>query len=205
MKKTVFCNREFYLLRTKHIPDREQQSMILSSRWLLLKILVISTWLGVWFGVWLVNCIWFTWIIAGNFILTELLAYIFFVEDVSPSLIFVIQKHPNFWQFLPGKFQSSSGDICTLRDLLGAIGRIKMYALLLLLFRIHLLVSLVLLIFIIIVILNSIFCPTQQKEKRLRYLWCGNNLLNHYTFFLNKQSIFDPRPENCLSFSKKSL
>ena len=22
--------------------------------------------------------------------------------------------------------------------------------------------------------------------------------------FLNKQSIFDPRPENCLSFSKKS-
>ena len=26
-----------------------------------------------------------------------------------------------------------------------------------------------------------------------------------YTFFLYKQSIFDPRPKNCLSFSKKSL
>ena len=28
--------------------------------------------------------------------------------------------------------------------------------------------------------------------------------ISRYTFFLNKQSIFDPRPENCLSFSKKS-
>ena len=26
-----------------------------------------------------------------------------------------------------------------------------------------------------------------------------------YTFLLNKQFIFDPRPENCLSFSKKLL
>ena len=25
-----------------------------------------------------------------------------------------------------------------------------------------------------------------------------------YTFFFHKQSIFDPRPENCLRFSKKS-
>ena len=25
-----------------------------------------------------------------------------------------------------------------------------------------------------------------------------------YTFFFYKQFIFDPRPENCLSFSKKS-
>ena len=25
-----------------------------------------------------------------------------------------------------------------------------------------------------------------------------------YTFFFNKQTIFDPRPKNCLGFSKKS-
>ena len=30
----------------------------------------------------------------------------------------------------------------------------------------------------------------------------NDNLI--YTFFFYKQSIFDPRPENCLSFSKKS-
>ena len=36
-KKTVFLNREFYLSRTKHIPDRYLQSIIILSRWLLLK------------------------------------------------------------------------------------------------------------------------------------------------------------------------
>ena len=32
---------------------------------------------------------------------------------------------------------------------------------------------------------------------------CRQHALVTYTFFLYKQSIFDPRPENCLSFSKK--
>ena len=31
-----------------------------------------------------------------------------------------------------------------------------------------------------------------------------HHIIKYYTFFLDKQSIFDPRPENCLSFSKKS-
>ena len=58
--------------------------------------------------------------------------------------------------------------MCALRVLHGDIGRIEMYALLLLLFlfRIHLLLLLVLLIFFIIIINNYILCPTKQKEKR---------------------------------------
>ena len=84
-------------------------------------------------------------IIVVFFILTKLLAYTFFLEDISPSLIFVIPKYPNFKQFLPRKFQSSSGDICALREHLGDIGRIEMYAL-----------FIVIIIIIIIVIINSI-------------------------------------------------
>ena len=80
----------------------------------------------------LTGCIRFNWIIVGFFILTKLLAYTIILEDISPSLTFVIQKHPNFKQFLPGKFQSCSGDMCALREPLGDIGRIEMYALLLL-------------------------------------------------------------------------
>ena len=49
--------------------------------------------------------------------------------------------------------------------------------------------------------------------KRL-YLWCSSNIKwdfpivkiiaeIEYTFAFYKQFIFDPRPENCLSFSKK--
>ena len=39
----------------------------------------------------------------------------------------------------------------------------------------------------------------------LHLLWLLENVLSikTYTFFY-KQSIFDPRPKNCLSFSKKS-
>ena len=81
--------------RTKHIPDRHCESVVLLPRWLLLKSLIISTW----FGVWMVNCIQFSWIIAGFFILTKLLVYTFFLEDVSPILIFVMQKHPSFSHF----------------------------------------------------------------------------------------------------------
>ena len=65
---------------------------------LVLHILVISTWLG----VWLVNCIQFSWIIVVFFILmilTKFLAYTFFLENISPSPNFVIQKHPNFYDF----------------------------------------------------------------------------------------------------------
>ena len=54
----------------------------------MLKILVISTW----FVALLVNCIRFSWIIVGFFILTKLLAYTFFLENITPSLIFVIQN-----------------------------------------------------------------------------------------------------------------
>ena len=110
------------------------------------------------------NCIGLRWIIVGFLILTKLLAYTFFLEDISLSLIFVLQKHPNFQPFLPGKFQSSLGDllVCALREYLEDFGRIQMYALLLLL----LLLLLVLLIFIIIIIYNSTLCLTKQKEKR---------------------------------------
>ena len=112
--------------------------------------------------------------------LTKLLAYTFFHEDISPSIIFVIQKHPNFQQFLPGKFQSSSGDMCALRDFL-EIWQIWNVCIIVCYhnyFRIHL-ISLLLLLFIII-IYNSILCPRKQKEKgkRLHYLRCENSLLN---------------------------
>ena len=89
MNKTVFCNREFYLSRSKHIPDRHERSIILLWHWLVLKTLRISTW----FCMKLVNYIRFNLIIVGFFILTKLLAYNFFRKDISPSLIFVIQKH----------------------------------------------------------------------------------------------------------------
>ena len=111
VKKTVFCKRESYLSRTKHISGKYLQSIILISRWLVLKILVISTWVG----VWPVNCIQFNWIIVGFFILTKLLGYTFFLEDIFASLTFVIEKHPNFLQFwgkIPvffGRYAFSSG------------------------------------------------------------------------------------------------
>ena len=66
MNKTELYIREFYLSRTKHISDKHYQSIILLSRWLVFKIFVISTW----FGAWLINCVWFNWIIIGFFILT---------------------------------------------------------------------------------------------------------------------------------------
>ena len=89
----------------------------------MLKILVISTW----FVVWLVNWLRFSWIIVGFSILTKLLAYGFYLEDISPSLIFVIQKHPNFTESLPGKLQSFSGDMCALREPLGDVMRELFY------------------------------------------------------------------------------
>ena len=72
-----------------------KQSTILLSDWLVLNILVISTWLA----FWLVNCIRFSWIICGFFILTKFFAYTFFLKNVSPSLVFVLQKHPNLDNF----------------------------------------------------------------------------------------------------------
>ena len=44
-----------------------------------------------------------------------------------------------------------------------------------------------------------------QKALMLMDVFTGQmipQVIHHYTFFY-KQSIFDPRPENCLSFSKK--
>ena len=38
-----------------------------------------------------------------------------------------------------------------------------------------------------------------DKSKEVKYA-----VKARYTFFFYKQSIFDARPENCLSFSKKS-
>ena len=55
-----------------------------------------------------------------------------------------------------------------------------------------------------------------MRELKLLKNWPKDKFLNlesrsfenvsfsQYTFFLNKQSIFDSRPKNCLSFSKKS-
>ena len=58
----------------------------------------------------MVNCVRFSWIIVGFFILTKLLAYSFYLED---SLIIVIQKHPNSNNF----YRESSSlllEICVL-------------------------------------------------------------------------------------------
>ena len=134
----------------------------------MLKILVISTW----FGVWLVNCIRFSWIIVGFFILTKLLAYTFFLEDISTSFILGctnILISNNFYR------QTS----CLLREIcvhyrrlleISAELRCMHYlslSLVLLSFRIHLLLLLlVLLMFVIITIIvyNSILRPTKRKE-----------------------------------------
>ena len=73
---------------------------------MVLKILVISAW----FVLWLVNCIRFSWIIVGSFILIKLLAYAFFLEYSSPSLISVIQNiliSNSFYQ----------GNSCLLREI----------------------------------------------------------------------------------------
>ena len=128
--KTVFCKREFYWYRTKYVSDRHQQSIFLFSRWLVLKILVISTW----FGVWLVNCIRFSWIIVGFLILTKLLAYTFFLEHISPSLIFLMQKLCTFFKGLIfNSFYWENfvllRDICVLSGSHLEIGRINTYAL----------------------------------------------------------------------------
>ena len=40
-------------------------------------------------------------------------------------------------------------------------------------------------------------------QSRFSYFSSSESFLLKYTFFY-KKSIFDPRPENCLSFSKKS-
>ena len=66
----------------------------------------------------------------GFFIWTKLVAYTIFLEDISTSLILLIQKHPNFQQFLPVKFQFSSGDMCTLREPLEDICRTEVQTLL---------------------------------------------------------------------------
>ena len=79
----------------------------------------------------------------------------------SPSLIFVIQNHPDFLQLLPGKFQSSSGDI--LREPLEDISLIQMYA-----------ISIIIIIIIIIGIINiyhhyyleSYIVPHYAKRKK---------------------------------------
>ena len=63
-------------------------SIILLSRWLVFRILVILTK----FVVWLVHCNRFSWIIVIFLILIKLLAFTFFLKDISPSLIFVIQN-----------------------------------------------------------------------------------------------------------------
>ena len=125
----------------------------------MLKILVISTW----FGVWLINFIRFYWIIVGFFILTKLLAFTFFLEDISPSLIFVIQNiliSNNFHRENSGLLQ----EICVLSGSLSEISAelkylhyylfiyLFIYLWLLLLFRIHLLLLLLVLLICIIII-----------------------------------------------------
>ena len=107
-----------------------------------------------WF--WLVNCIQFNWIICGFFILTKFLSYTIFLGSISPSVIIVIQKHPNFREFLPVKFQSSLRDrkICVLSGSLSEISveleSMHYYLLLLLiLIRIRLRLLLLLPLFII--------------------------------------------------------
>ena len=53
-------------------------------------------------------------------------------------------------------------------------------------------------------------CFTTQVITRmaawllLTFFLCLHNQLSSIHIFLNKQSIFDPHPENCLSFSEKS-
>ena len=44
---------------------------------------------------------------------------------------------------------------------------------------------------------------TPKNKKKQNIFWNLDVGPNYYTFVLYKQSIFDPRPENCLSFSKK--
>ena len=133
----------------------------------MLKILIISTW----FGVWLVNCIRFSWIIVGFSILTKLLAHTFFLEDISTSLILGCQ---NF--LISNNFYRQNScllrEICVhYRRLLEKSAELKCMhylslSLVLLSFRIHLILLLVLLIFVIITIIvyNSILCPTKRKE-----------------------------------------
>ena len=48
------------------------------------------------------------------------------------------------------------------------------------------------------------FVDNKMKANPDKCLFiCSFNLKKEHTSFSYKQSIFDPRPENCLSFSKK--
>ena len=101
----------------------------------------------------------FNWIIAGFFILRRLLAYTFLLEDISRSLIFVIQKQTNFLTIFTGKNSSLLCEICVLSgnlsEILAELNSMHFLLLLLLLllllsllllFRIHLLLPFALLI-----------------------------------------------------------
>ena len=45
---------------------------------------------------------------------------------------------------------------------------------------------------------------TSLSDHFAIFMTCERSKNREYTPFFYKQSIFDPRPENCLSFSKKS-
>ena len=117
-----------YPVSSSEINFWHYQSIILLSLWLVLNILVISTWPG----GWLVNCIRFNWIIVRFCILTKLLTYTFSLVNILPSLIFVIQKHlisNNFYQE-NSSLLNGDREMCALREPLGDIGRIEIHYLL---------------------------------------------------------------------------
>ena len=140
----------------------------------MLIILVIS----IWFGVWLANYIRFNWIICGFFILTKFLAYTFFFENISPSLIFVMQKHPNFKRFSPEKFEyflCSAGASRRCRQNWNACIIIYYYYFGFIYYYYCYYYSLLL-------IFRILYCAPlgkKKKEKRPHYLRCGNSLLTH--------------------------
>ena len=50
--------------------------------------------------------------------------------------------------------------------------------------------------------ITLIRCHMRYRTFSLSLAWFGG-YLQRVTLFFNKQSILDPRPKNCLSFSKK--
>ena len=87
----------------------QKQSIILLSRWLVLKILVTSTW----FIVWLVNCIRFSWTILGFFILTKLLSYSF-ISKILLLVLFLQNKNILISDNLYRENSSLLREICVL-------------------------------------------------------------------------------------------